>query len=729
MGSAVEAGGQAQERSEAGEPEAGRPHSRRTRKHRRGGLSIQSKLLAMMLAVSLCAATIVGIIGYLNGRNSLHAAAEERVTTLREVRTGLVKAALGSVEQSVVLNSRNLSAQQASVALNAAFIDAGTKALTAQQRERLEAFYADVFTPELRERTGGNYADLAFLPGSTAGQYLQSEYTAQVTDFDEALRVSDAGDGSAWSAAHERYHDYFQRLIDTLGYEDILLMDTEANVVYSAYSGVDLGANLEEGPYRETLLADAYREVMATNSVSSVATTDFERWMPSMGAPSLWVVSPVGNDDTITGAMAAQVPAERINEVLTGGNQWTKQGLGRSGEVYLVGGDGLMRSAARQQIEDPTGYAEMIRREGTPQATVERISAVGGTVLLQPVSTEPVERALRGETGVSLSRTVTGSEAITAYTPVGVSGLDWVAVASVDTDEAFAPVREFTRNLVLATLGILLGVTLLSMLFAQAFSRPIRRLADAVRRVAAGDFETRVPADSRDEFGELGTAFNDMSQSLRVKQELIDDQRAEYDSLLLTVMPEPVARRFREGEETIALDHQDVSVVFGELIGFEEVAAGRSSEEGLTLLNALMRTFDDAVDRCGVEKVRTLRGAYLASSGLVVPRVDNARRAVEFAREMAACVERFNAQYDAEVAIRVGVDTGRVTSGLVGRSGLAYDLWGDAVNLAHRVQDASGQPGIYVSQAVHDRLGDTVDMEQVATVSAGGTDQGVWKVR
>ena len=715
----------------AGAAEAIPPGTADTRREGRGrlGMSIQSKLLAMLLAVSLLAAVIVGVIGFVNGRNSLHAAAEDRVTTLREMRTTLVRAAVGSVEQSVVLNSRNLSAQQASLAFNAGFAEAQTRELSPEKRAELDAFYAERFTPELRERTGDDYSDRAFLPEDPAAQYLQAYYTAPTTDFDAALAVADAGDGSEWSAAHARYHDYFQRLIDTLGYEDILLFNTEGSVVYSAYSGVDLGADITAGPLRDTLLAGAYEEVMATNSVSAVATTDFERWVPSLGVPTMWVVSPVGNDERITGAMAAQVPVERISEVLTGANRWAEQGLGQTGEVYLVGGDGLMRSASRQLFEDPEGYAAEVRANGTPQQTVDRILQVDGTVLLQPVDTEPVARALSGETGVMRSTTITGREAITAYTPVGVSGLDWVAVASVDSDEALAPVREFTRNLVLATLGILLGVTLLSMLFAQVFSRPVRRLAGAVREVAAGDYDTRVPADGRDEFGELGQAFNDMSSSLRIKQDLIDEQREEYDRLLLSVVPQDVATKYRAGEETIAEDHPDVTVVFAQLVGIEDFARGRSSEEERELLNRLMLSFDDAAERTGVEKVRTLHGAYLASSGLIVPRVDNVRRAIDFALELRACVERFNAQHGTHLQVRIGVDTGTVTSGIVSKTGLAYDLWGDAVNLAHRVQERVATPGVYVSQRVRDRLMDSVELDAAGEISAGDGAEPVWKVR
>jgi len=698
-------------------------------------LSIQSKLLIMLLGVSLVSSVIVGVIGFVSGRESLRAAAVDQLTTIRELRTGELERVFTTMQDGVTLDSRNLSAQNASRAFNAAFQEAQSLELTPEQEAELEAYYAEEFLPELEARSGQDYDVGAFIPESNAGKYLQYQYTSQYyridesdPDFEVALNATDAGDGSAWSVAHERYHDYFQRLIGALAYDDILMLDTEGNVVYSAYSGIDLGTNVDTGPFRDTALAEAYREVMATNSVSAIATTDFERYVPSLNVPALWVVSPVGNSSGVTGAFAAQIPIDSINNVLTGDDRWKEQGLGDTGEVYVAGTDGLMRSVSRMVVEAPEDYAEAVISAGTPPEIAERIVDVGGTVLIQSVGTESVELAQQGKSGTTISMEYTGSESITAYTPVDIDGLNWVAVARIDTEEAFAPVTDFTRNLVISTLAILLAVSVLSMLLAQVFTRPVRRLSDAVRRVAGGDLTVQVPAGARDEFGDLGNAFNDMSSSLRIKQELIEEQRVENERLLHTLMPEAVAKRYQDGEETIAEVHQDVSVIFAELIGFDDFTASLSSDDEIAQLNGLMRGFDEAAERTGVEKVRTLHGGYLASSGLIVPRVDNVRRAVEFATELRTVIERFNASNEASVELRAGIATGTVTSGLVGRTSLAYDLWGDAVNLAYRVRSVDGRPGIYVSQAVKDRLQDGVRIVSAGTIETAEGPETVWRV-
>jgi class 3 adenylate cyclase len=219
-----------------------------------------------------------------------------------------------------------------------------------------------------------------------------------------------------------------------------------------------------------------------------------------------------------------------------------------------------------------------------------------------------------------------------------------------------------------------------------------------------------------------------MSRSLQVKQALIDEQQAENDKLLHTLMPESVARRYRDGEETIAEDHQDVSVLFADLIGFDDFAAGLGTDKELALLNDLVRQFDDTAEDKGIEKVRTLREGYLASCGLIVPRVDSARRTVDFALEMTRIVERFNAQHGANLSLRAGIDTGTVTSGLVGRSSIAYDMWGDAVSIANRVQALAGKPGVFISQRVRGKLGEQLNMIEVGTIETKAGPQSVWQI-
>lgn len=549
---------------------------RAPRRRGRPGLSIQSKLLIMLLGVSLVSSVVVGAIGYVNGRESLREAAFDQLTTVRELRVEAIETAVTGTIKGVTLDSRNLSAQTASKALNAAFAELESQPISAEQEAELQAYYADTFNPQLEEATGDAYSPTAFLPASNAGKWLQYNYTAQFADFDAALLDdSPLTPGSAFGSAAEQYGDYLSRLVQQVGYEDVLFLNLDGDVVYSAYKGTDLGTNILDGQYRDSVLADAYRDVLATNSVSAVEVTDFERWIPSLNVPTMWVVSPIGNDSAISGMMAAQVPLALINDTMTGDQQWAQQGLGETGEVYLAGEDHLMRSASRELIEDPEQYRDDVISNGTAPDVADRAVEVGGSVLIQPVTTTSVDSALRGETGTRISTSYLGRENLTSYSPVEIEGLHWVAIARIDSDEAFAPVTDFTRNLILSTLGIMLAVSILSLLLAQVFTRPIRRLVDAVRRVAGGDLAVQVPTGSRDEFNDLGVAFNDMATSLRIKQDLIDEQQTENKKLLHTLMPEGHTALTRERALATTIATQVLTVLVVPLATLDTLVRSR----------------------------------------------------------------------------------------------------------------------------------------------------------
>lgn len=680
----------------------------------------------MLLVASLLSTAVVGAVGYISGRESLRAEVVDKLTAMRELRTGEITALLGEVQREAALASNNASARGASTALNAGWDELSQSPLTSTQDAELTSFYTGTFLPQLEGATGEDYGDRAFVPDSTAGRVAQYLFTRQNGAADRP--AADPGDGSAYTRAYLEADAYFSELVETVGYTDVVVTNLSGDVVYTAAGGVDLGSNLSQGPFRESRLAAGVRDVVADNSVDAVVTTDIEEWTPALGFPVMWVVSPIGDDNGITGTIALQIPIQWVNDVMTGYGKWQEQGFGSTGETYLAGADRLMRSTSRHLVESPDTYAAAVIADGTTAETAERVTTAGGTVLLQPVRGTAVDDAIAGRTGTAISSEYIGGESLTAYAPLNIDGLDWVIVARMEASEAFEPVTDFARTLLLSALGLMLLVSILSLLLSQSFTRPIRRLAVAVRRVSDGDYDARVPAHGTDEFADLASSFNEMAAGLQVRQDLIEHQRSENDRLLRSIMPAGLIEKYREGEETLAERHDDVAVVFAELVGFDEYARSLDGDQEIVALNELTRGFDEVAERCGVESVRTLRGGYLASSGLTIPRVDNARRAVEFAVGMRESVDRFNVRTGASLDVRVGVDTGSVTSGIVARANLAYDLWGDAVRLASRLRRSGEEPGVFLTDAVRLRVEGLFELTEAGTIEVDGDTTAIWRV-
>ena len=691
-------------------------------------MSIRSKLLAMLLVVSILSILAVSFFAYRSSSRALTAQATEQLTSIRDARTRQVQSTFTGLQRSAVLNSANLTATDAMTAFSRDFAQLQTRSTSASEQTALDAYYSDVFLPELRKNTDGEVSAKSFEPTSNAAKYLQSHYMVPAKgDFDAAIKVDDAGDGSAWSADHAKYHDFFRQVVESYGFDDALLVDPDGNVVYSAYKGVDLGTNLETGPYKDSGLEGAFRDVLRSNTVNDVSLVDFEPYAPSYDAPIGFALSPIGVDGKLTGVLIVQLPTTTINDVMTSNGQWAQTGLGTSGESYLVGPDGTLRSTSRLLEEDPEAYRTAVVNQGTPPQVADRIVADKNPILRQDVDSPAVQAALRGQTGTSTETDYLGRRVLTSYAPVAVNGINWAVISQIDEDEALKPVSNLLRTLSLTTLGIVLVITLASLLLARAFTRPVDRLVNGVRQVAAGDLDAKVDVRGTDEFADLGTAFNDMGSSLSTKQELLDAQMLENDRMLASLMPASVAERYRTGETNIAEEHTDVSVLYATIDNLDELGRGEDAGAGVGLLNELVASFDRAAEQTGVEKVRVLRSGYIASCGLVVPRVDHALRSVDFARQMWAAVRLFSAQHDVELTLRVGIDSGSVTSGLVGSAAI-YDLWGDSVNLAFRTQAANSEPGIYLTETVHERVRDAFTFSPAGEVATRSGTESVWRL-
>jgi class 3 adenylate cyclase len=697
------------------------------RRSKRGLLervSIQSKLMLMLLTMSILATAIAGGIGFQSGRSSLRAEVFERLTGIRQAQARVLELGLNDITSSLVIFSRGETVAGALRAFNAGFDKLADATITPAQNQSIADYYNRRFSGSEDSRLDIS----ALLPVSDPARYLQANYTVPFPDRDKAIQVDDARDGSEWSTANARYNGYFREIVSRMGFRDAFLINAEGDIVYSARKSVELGTNVLTGPYRgQGNLPDAFRTAMASNDRDYVDITDFAEYLPS-GQPTAWMLVPIGPPGRAAGVMAVEYPASIVTALVTDNQGWEQAGMGRTGETYLVGGDDLMRSDSRLFLTDQDAYRRAVVAAETPPEVADRAIKQGTTVLIQPVGTKAADAAQRGDTGTVIATDYLGHRALQAYAPLNLKGVDWVIVSSIDSEEAFAPERNFAQRLVRSTALIIFLACLAAMLWSRLFVRPIRRLEDGVEKISTGDYNVSIPVNSGDEFGDLTVAFNEMSRNLAIKDQLLTQQREENDRLLRSLMPQTVVDRYRDGEETIAEEHHDVTVIFADLVGLDELSNDLGPEESLEIINKLVRQFDAAAETHGVERVRNTHNGYLASCGLTVPRLDNIHRTVEFATDLQKIVNRFNAETGHSVQLRAGIDTGTVTSGLVGRAGLVYDLWGGAVQLASKMRRGSPQPGVYVSEEVYEATSDTRPYTAGGTITVGDQQEPTWRL-
>jgi class 3 adenylate cyclase len=195
--------------------------------------------------------------------------------------------------------------------------------------------------------------------------------------------------------------------------------------------------------------------------------------------------------------------------------------------------------------------------------------------------------------------------------------------------------------------------------------------------------------------------LRDQEQALLLQ---IQAERARADGLLRNILPQPIAERLKQRRQPIAEYFDDVTVLFADLVNFTALAERLPPGELVGLLDEIFSIFDGLAERYGMEKIKTIGDAYMAAGGLPRPSLGHAEAAADMALAMQQAIAEFGARRGESYQLRIGISTGPAVAGVIGRKKFSYDLWGDTVNIASRMEALGQANRIHVSQATYRRL-------------------------
>ncbi len=308
-----------------------------------------------------------------------------------------------------------------------------------------------------------------------------------------------------------------------------------------------------------------------------------------------------------------------------------------------------------------------------------------------PPDFEKVRSALTDENPIFVQTldTTDGDENVAGYTVLNdINGAPALMVRA-DVPRDIMDEGNKSLNFLLIAM-IALGVILVGLIAYLLDKLVLSRMARLNTQVSAidttADLETRVVVPGRDELSNLAGAINGMLGDIQT-------ERGRAENLLLNVLPKPIAERLKDGATVIVDSFPQVSVLFSDTVGFTKLSASISAEELVDLLNRTFSAFDALTDKHGLEKIKTIGDAYMVVGGVPLPLDDHAERIAEMALDMHSEVARLNSENKIQINIRVGIHAGPVVAGVIGVRKFSYDLWGDAVNTAARME-SHGLPGL-----------------------------------
>ena len=684
-------------------------------------LGVQSKVLAMVLLASLLSLLLTGLVSYSIGSNVLTTAVTNQLIALRDSRAEAINNYFDFLSNHVLTMGEGFLVIDGLKDFRAAFPKLQNTTLSAEQQKKLVAYYTDVFIPKLKKNLEGEPALATYLPNTPADRYLTYHYTANNPRAPHLDELEDAGDGSEYSAVHRKYAKRFHRLTEVFGYRDIFLVDIDSgNVLFSVAKEADMGSNLKTGIYADTALGKTFDEIRKSRDPYFIYISDFEHYKASFGEPAFFIGSTVFDGDKFIGALIYQINPEQIDRVMTFNKKWEDKGLGKTGESFLVGQDFKLRSSFRAFLENPDQYFQTLRSKEVSQEKIDWIKRANSPVLIQEVKTEGAKRSLAGQTGEMEEVDYRGKRVLKSFQPLRIGNHEWGLVAKIDKAEALQGVRRLRDALLLLGAVLIPLLTLMSLALARTFIRPIQRLMGATKQIIAGDSAVPVKVDSADEFGELSSSFNSMAATLQQREEAIRSQLQENDRLLLNILPARTAERLKQGEQSITEQYPSVSVLYADLEGFQDLSAELEPDQAIVVLNELIGAFDDAAERCGVEKLRSTGSNYLAVCGLSVPRIDDEKRTVELALAMLQVVDRLSAKHGVRLSLDIGIHAGALAAGVVGSGKFYYDVWGETVTIARAIHISPKQNVIQVTEPVRRALDGLYSFEPLAPVEVKG---------
>ena len=680
--------------------------------------SLRSKLILILLAVSLLASGIVIGIGYWTGVDSISDEVYQRLTSARNAKAFEIEQYFANQSHITEVLAANQSTATALLEFSRAFRQI-ERSDTINCTDDLDAFYQGYVEKMSRVLEVRRDVD-AFYPTSAAACYLQYHYVIDQPDAAVRAARSDARDGSAYSNAHRKHHDFFLSTIQKFGYYDAFLIDIQtSDIVYTTMKEADFATNLKDGPYRNSNLAALLDEIRRNADLDEAQVVDFDFYRPSYGAPAAFIGAPVLYQGELIGALVFQLSIDRINHIMNFGGEWADNGLGQTGEVLLVGDDYLLRSDSRMFLEDRERFLENVSQENMGAERRKLLTQLG-PILVTELRSDNITEAMRGRRDIMEIDGYHGQPVLSAFTPLDLpGGLRWALVTEIDKNEALKPVTDFQRRNLSALAFIIALITILAMLITRAIVRPIDRLTKGAARVSTGDTSVRVAKTTDDEMGNLTDVFNEMVASIDKQKNAIADQVAENNNLLYSRFPDAIAERYRAGEENIVDHFEGVTVLACDLRG-TQFFEGRTDERAWAIVQELSERFLKAAEDHGMEIINVAPDGFLAVCGMNIPRLDNTRRVTSCALRLRDAVQAVNTKFELAVTMNLGMSQGEVLAGIIRGETNDYVVWGDTIDIAQRLAYVDQPSQMLADKSVMDLLVGNFQFSNVRTVLKEG---------
>ncbi|WP_199610786.1 methyl-accepting chemotaxis protein [Flocculibacter collagenilyticus] len=498
-------------------------------------LSVSSLVLISLIVT----ASILWFISTSQVDQVLSQQISERLVGLRNAKKNQVEHYFQTINNQVTSLAASTMTKDAAKAFSYAYTNYASNAAlpsVAEQKNKLLQYYQTQFGAEYKRVNAKQSVNTTELVNSLSNNALALQYS-YIANNTHPLGGKDAliniNDSAPYNTVHAKYHASFREFLQAFGYYDIFIVDnTTGNVIYSVFKELDYATSLMSGAYQNSGLATAFNQ-SKNKQKGDTALVDFAPYTPSYESPASFIGTPIFSDGQAIATLIFQMPVDRINSMMTYDGKWQQNGLGNSGETYLVGSDKTMRSNSRFLIESPEDYLKAIANSGENEDVLNNIRDKGTSIIFQKVNSATANKALNGNEGLEVIEDYRGVPVVSAYTPLDINGVQWALLSEIDEEEAYAALTQLNQSLAIASFvltAIMAGLSIaVAIWLSTKIAGPIKRLISFIDSVASSlDFSKRYTRNSNskpdDEIASLTLSFNDMMET--IEKTVIDVKEA-----------------------------------------------------------------------------------------------------------------------------------------------------------------------------------------------------------
>jgi adenylate cyclase len=422
------------------------------------------------------------------------------------------------------------------------------------------------------------------------------------------------------------------------------------------------------------------------------------------------------------------------------GDFLSKLKIGKTGQSFILERSGEM--IATSTGEKPFQYYpdKVVQ---LPEQRIERLKVVNSSNAITQKASQALLEQFHNFQNIQASHqlkfTVDGKNYFVRVDPFRDSkGIEWLVVVTIPEADFMNQINANTQTTILLCLATLILAILLGILTARRIIRPVERITTASEAIAKGNLNQQVEVSSIVELGKLANVFNGMTRQLKdsldaihlANEELearverrtgeLRQEKERSEQLLLNILPAEIADRLMRTNESPAEHFEEATILFADIVGFTGISARIEPMQLVTGLNQIFSAFDQLTEKYGLEKIKTIGDAYMVVGGLPVSRADHAEAIANMALDMQAYMQDVENIFGESLQIRIGINTGPVIAGVIGIKKFIYDLWGDAVNIASRME-SHGKPGyIQVADTTYLKLQNKYLLEPRGTIEVKG---------